>query len=83
MAAILKFKMDAITKSSNSIANAFNGYLDPENMDIDTKIKYMCASHTEIWAKHDLIGGHFEIQDGGRLPCRRRWVTSFILIYIP
>jgi hypothetical protein len=47
MAAILKFKMDAFTKSSN-INNAFNGYLDPENMVIDTHIKYMCVSHTEI-----------------------------------
>jgi hypothetical protein len=43
MAAILKFKMDAITKSYNIITNAFNGFLDPENMGIDTKIKYMCA----------------------------------------
>jgi hypothetical protein len=45
MAAILKFKMDAITKSSNSIANAFNGFLDPEHIGIDTKIKYMAAGY--------------------------------------
>jgi hypothetical protein len=43
MAAILKIKMDSFTKSSNIIKNVFNGFLDPENMGIDTKIKYMCA----------------------------------------
>jgi hypothetical protein len=78
MAAILKFKMDAITKSSNIIKNAFNGFLDHVHMGIDTNIQYMCASHTEILAKHDLIGGHFGIQDGGRISCRWRWVPSFI-----
>ena len=45
--------------------NAFIGFLDPENMDIDTKTKSICASQTEILAKANLayghFGGHFEI----------------------
>jgi hypothetical protein len=54
----LKFKMAAFNKFANSINTALNGFLDHENMGIETKMKYLCASHTEI------TGGHFKIQDG-------------------
>jgi hypothetical protein len=49
MAAILKFKMDAFTKSSNIINNAFNGFLDPENMGIDTKLIILMYMESKIW----------------------------------
>jgi hypothetical protein len=48
MSAILKFKLSAYTKLANSIYNALNGFLDPENMGLDTKIQSICASYTEI-----------------------------------
>jgi hypothetical protein len=48
LAAILKFKMAAFTKLTNSINTALNGLLHPVNMGIETKIKSLCASHTEI-----------------------------------
>jgi hypothetical protein len=48
LAAILKFKMAAFDKLTNSINTAPNGFLDPENMGIETKMKSLCASHTEI-----------------------------------
>jgi hypothetical protein len=60
LAAILKFNMAVFTKLDNIINNA----LDPEHMDLDTKIKSMCASHTEIWTKHDFHWRQFLIQDG-------------------
>jgi hypothetical protein len=63
MSAILRFKVSAYTKLANSIYNALNGFLDPEHMGLDTNIKYIYASHTEIWARHNLIGWHFKIQD--------------------
>jgi hypothetical protein len=48
LAAFVKFKMAAFTKLTNSINTALNGFLDPEHMGIETKIKSVCASHTEI-----------------------------------
>jgi hypothetical protein len=48
MSAILKFKVSAYTTLANSIYNGLNGFLDSENMGLDTKIKSICASHTEI-----------------------------------
>jgi hypothetical protein len=48
LVAILKFKMAVFTKLTNSINTAINGYLDPEHMGIETKLKSLCASHTEI-----------------------------------
>jgi hypothetical protein len=47
LTAILKFKMAVFTKLTNSV-NTCNGFLDPEHMGIETKIKTLCASHTEI-----------------------------------
>jgi hypothetical protein len=38
-----------------------NGFIDPVNMGLDTNIKTTCASHTEIWAKNNLIDGHLQI----------------------
>jgi hypothetical protein len=61
LAAILKFKMATFTKLTNSINT---GFIDLENMGLDTKIKSMCALQTEIWAKYDFIGGHFETKYG-------------------
>jgi hypothetical protein len=49
MAAISKFKMDAFTKSSNIINNAFNGLPDPENMGIDTKFIILRYMESKIW----------------------------------
>jgi hypothetical protein len=45
---ILKFNMAAFTKLTNSINTALAGFLHPENMGIETEIKSVCASHTEI-----------------------------------
>jgi hypothetical protein len=33
-----------------------------------SKLSVVCAFRTELYEPLDLIGGHFEIQDGGRLP---------------
>jgi hypothetical protein len=63
LAAIFKFKMAVFTKLANSINAGLTGFLDPKHMGLDTTIQYICASHTEIWAKYDLISDHFEIQD--------------------
>jgi hypothetical protein len=49
MAAILKLKMDAFTKSSNIINNAFNGFIEPENMGIDTKFIILRYMESKIW----------------------------------
>jgi hypothetical protein len=38
-------------KLTNSINIALNGFLDPDNMGLDNTIKYICALHTEVWAK--------------------------------
>jgi hypothetical protein len=48
LAAILKFKMAAVNKLTNSINTALNGLLNPESMGLDTKIKYIRALQTEI-----------------------------------
>jgi hypothetical protein len=64
LATILKFKMAAFTKLANDINTALNGFREPENMGIETKMKSLCASDTELEAKHDWNGGHFKIQDG-------------------
>ena len=34
------------------------------------------------YARLNINGNHFLIQDGGQIPCRWRWVLGFILIYI-
>ena len=41
VAAILKFKMAAYTKIPNVIFTYFIGFLDPENMGIATKTKFL------------------------------------------
>ena len=41
VAAILKFKMAAHTKIPNVIFTCFIGFLDPENMGIATKTKFL------------------------------------------
>jgi hypothetical protein len=63
---ILNFKMSAFTKLANSTNNALNGFPEPGDIGQYTKIKSIrvCASHTDIWAKHYLIAGYIEIQDG-------------------
>jgi hypothetical protein len=48
LAAILTFKTVAFIQSADEINNALNGFIDPENMGLDTNIKSICASHTEI-----------------------------------
>jgi hypothetical protein len=48
LAAILKFKMAAFDKLTNSINTALNEFLTPENMGLGTKIKSICALQTEI-----------------------------------
>jgi hypothetical protein len=47
MAAILQFKMAAFTRLANSINTTLNGFHNPGNMGLDTKIK-VCVSHTEV-----------------------------------
>ena len=51
VAAILRFKMAAHTKIPNVIFTCFIGFLDPENMGIATKTKFLWVSNTEILAK--------------------------------
>jgi hypothetical protein len=58
MVAILKFKMDAFTKSSNIINTAFNGFIYPENMGIDTKFIILGLIESKIW-QLCVIGGRF------------------------
>jgi hypothetical protein len=53
--------MAAFIKLANSIITDHNGFLDPVNMGLDTKIKTTCASHTEIWANQNMIGGYLKI----------------------
>jgi hypothetical protein len=48
LAATLECMVAAFTKLDNSISNAPNGFIDPENMGLDTNKSYICASHTEI-----------------------------------
>jgi hypothetical protein len=48
LAAILKFKMAAFNKLTNSINTALNAFLYPENIGLDTKIKSVCVSHTDL-----------------------------------
>jgi hypothetical protein len=46
LAAILEFMMAAFTKLANIINNALNGFIDNENMCLDTNMKSICASDT-------------------------------------
>ncbi|MES9880839.1 MAG: hypothetical protein ABW185_08165, partial [Sedimenticola sp.] len=62
LAAILKLKMDAPSKSSNLIVDVLILLLDPENMGIDSRITILIRSDIEIYAKAMLGGGHFEIR---------------------
>jgi hypothetical protein len=64
LVAIFKFNMTAHTQLVKSLNNALNGFGVPENMAIYTKLMSICASHTEILAKHDLIISHNKVQDG-------------------
>jgi hypothetical protein len=48
LAAMLEFMMVVLTKLANSINNALNGFLDPENVCLDTNIKSLCASDIAI-----------------------------------
>jgi hypothetical protein len=61
---ILTFKTSASTTLANTINTALNVFIDPGNMGLDIKIKYICASYTGIWAKHYLVGSQFEFKDG-------------------
>jgi hypothetical protein len=49
LAAILKYKMAAFKKLNNSINTAFYEFIYPENIGLDTKIKCVCVSHTDLW----------------------------------
>jgi hypothetical protein len=49
LAAILKLKMAANTKSANIINNALNGFLVPENVGFDTKFKIFGGLEPEIY----------------------------------
>ena len=62
--AILKIKIAASILVIPLLILLLYGFLDPENMGIATKIKPLCISYTEIWEKANLIGRHFENQDG-------------------
>ena len=37
------------------------GFLDPENMGIDTRIMLLYTSEANLCAKNTVLGGHFEI----------------------
>jgi hypothetical protein len=65
--------MAAFTQLANSINNALNGFLDPENMCLDTNILYIRASDTEIGAKQNFFGGHFKI----KMAAIYRLITTF------
>ena len=63
VAAILKFKIAAYTNIPNVIFTCLIGFLDPENIGIATKIKFLSVSSTDILAKPNSTrtgGGHFE-----------------------
>ncbi len=47
------------------IGNGTIWFLDPETVDIDTKIMNLCCLEAEIWQIVDFNGGHFEIQNVG------------------
>ena len=56
--------MAAYTKIPNVIFTCFIGFIDPENMGIATKTKFLWVSSTEILAKPNSAqtgGGHFEM----------------------
>ena len=44
----MKFKMAASIKGANVVVTVLIEFLDPENMGIDTKIKPLWVSQTEI-----------------------------------
>ena len=60
MAAILKFKMAAISKSTYMFLTVIFMLPDIENMGFDTKTKSLQVSEAKIWAKVVISGGHFE-----------------------
>ena len=67
--------MAAYTIIPNVIFTFFIGFLDPENMGIATKTKFLWVSNTEILAKPNFGlagGGHFEMQG---------WEIRGVLIY--
>ena len=43
---------------------------------------FNCCEYVLKYARLYINVDHFQSQDGGRLPCRLRWVPGFILIYI-
>jgi hypothetical protein len=77
LAAILKLKIAANTKSVNIINNALNGFLVPENVGFDTKFKRLCGLEQEIYKNYMFTGGHFKIQDGDRGNKWHVWNSSY------
>jgi hypothetical protein len=65
------------TKLANSSNTALNEFICPENMGLGTKIQSICSLHIDICAKHDLIGDHFEIENGRYR--QTKYTISFIL----
>ena len=46
-------------------------------MVLDTETVFLLHFKAEIWPEREFNGGHFEIQDGRRLPWQPRWVPGF------
>ena len=46
-------------------------------MVLDTETVFLLHFKAEIWREGEFEGGHFEIQDGRRLPWQPRWVPGF------
>ena len=46
-------------------------------MVLDTETVFLLHFKAEIWREGEFKGGHFEIQDGRRLPWQPRWVPGF------
>ena len=62
---------------SEAVDNGKNGFPDPDNVSLDTKIVVLGGSEANISYIMLLHGGHFEIQDGGYIEWINRWVPSF------
>ena len=60
-------KMALFTKvASVIVSDIIMLIIDPDHIGIDTKIRSLVTSETDIWyKKYKIIGSHFEIQDGG------------------
>ena len=57
--------------------NVTNGLVGIENIGLATKIMSITAKIRKLQPIFYRNGGHFEIQDGGHVRCRKKWNPAF------